>query len=339
MAFFTCSNCRKIWQYPIEKCPHCFSQIQRLPSQKARVIACSRVSLSSLFHFRVPYYLLILEDENKNRWIEKSFQEYHIGEEIQVLGKKDKEAVAIWRVKYDFKEAIEKVVELLGGININEKSKILILPTLEKASHPYFRDNTSPEFLEATINFLFELGVKSENIKVAAQTFDDIPLEQKAVKSGLLAVCQNKKVLPLNLAEGKFLERGDLKISEEAFSNDLIINLPILKVEKAQATENLFFFLQKENLLSQKYLFSEKEILEKLKKELPSIFTLAEANHIHDEKGLNHYLNIVLGSFNPQFLDSVFFKIIRRKPPEILEEISKEISIVGRKIEEVEFPL
>jgi uncharacterized OB-fold protein len=335
--FLKCKNCKRVWQYKIEKCPHCFSQLEREDGEKMRVIEIAKVNIPSLFHLKVPYFVLVLEDEKGNRWLQKTTKEYKIGDEIKFEKTTQKEAVGILRVKYDYSKPVEQLTEILGGAKISFNSKILILPTLEKASHPYFKDNTSPEFLDATLKFLFQLGIKSENVKVASQSFDEIPIGAKAQKSGLLQVCQENKVLPLDLSQSNFAKKGDLEISEKVFQADLILNLPILKVGKAQATENLFFLLKKENFLAQKYLYSEKEIFEKLKKEIPEILTIAEANHVRDEKGFTHYLNLILASFSPQNLDRVFFEIISQKDlPEILKTTKIEnIPIVGRDLKEI----
>lgn len=337
MAFFKCPNCKRIWQYPIERCPECFLNLERVFVKEVKVKAVSKVTLSSFFHPKVPYFILLLEDKKGQRWIQKSEKEYKVEEKIFFEPPKTPNAVAIWRVKYDFLEAIEKTVEFLGGIRIEKEDKLLILPTLNEASHSYFRDNTSPEFLKAILKFLFSLGAKPENIKVCSQSFDEIDIGQKAAKSGLLEICQKSKVLPFDLAKGEFLKRGDLEITKELFGVDLVLNLPILKIGKAQATENLFFFLKKENFLAQKYLYSEKEILGKLKKSLPPILTIAEANRVRDEKGFTHYLNLVLGSFSFENLDRVFFEILNKNNlPDFLKEIDlKKIEILGRKIEEV----
>jgi len=337
MAFFQCPKCKKVWQYNIEKCPDCFLKLERKKIKRVKVVDVAKVEIPSLFHQKTPYFILLLEDEEGNRWIEKSEKEYKIGEEIKKEIAKDKEAVAIFKVKYDFLEAIEKAIEVLGGIKIDQNSKILILPTLEKASHPHFRDNTSPQFLEATLQFLFEMGVKPENIKIASQSFDEIEIGTKAHKSKLLSICQKYKVFPLNLAESEFLKKEDLEISKEAFETDLILNLPILKIGKAQATKNIFLLLKKENFFAQKYLYSEKEIFEKLKNSLPSLFTLAEAYHIQDEKKFTRYFHLVFASFSPKNIDRVFFEITKKeKLPKILEDIRIEnIEVVGRKIEQI----
>jgi hypothetical protein len=130
-----------------------------------------------------------------------------------------------------------------------------------------------------------------------------------------------------------------LEISEEVFKSDLILNLPILKKGKALSCENLFFLLKKENYLAQKYLYSEKEIFEKLKEKIPEVLTIAEANRVQDESGIVHYLNLVFASFDSQNLDRVFFEITKQKSlPEIIKDCKiEEIPILGRKIEETAF--
>ena len=340
MAFFQCPKCKRIWQYPIEKCPDCFSALERIESKKAKVIGGGKTTIPSVFHQKVPYFVYVFEDENKNRWIQKSERELKIGEEIEIEKAKDKNSVAIWRTKYDFFEAIEKLAEILN-VEFDKNSKILILPTLIKDSHSYFRDNTSPEFLEAVIQFLIEKGVNPRNIKVCSQSFDEVAIEKKASKSGILEVCQRQKIIPFDLAKGNFVKKGDLEISEEAFKIDLILNLPILKIGKASSCENLFFLLKKENYLAQKYLYSEAEIFEKLKEKLPKVLTIAEANRVQDKRGIVHYLNLAMASFNPKNLDRVFCEITKeRELPEIIKEVKIEsIEILGRKIGEVGFYL
>jgi uncharacterized OB-fold protein len=336
--FLQCPKCKRIWQYPIEKCPDCFLKLEKVKSKKAKVIGGGKTTIPSIFHQKIPYFVYVFEDENKNRWIQKSEKELKIGEEIEIEKAKNKDTVAIWRVKYDFFETIEKLVEILN-VKFEKNSKILILPTLVKDSHSYFRDNTSPEFLEAAIQFLVENGIGSQNIKVCSQSFDEVEIEKKAAKSGIFEVCKRQKIPPLDLAKGNFVKKGDLEISEEVFKADLILNLPILKIGKASSCENLFFLLKKENYLAQKYLYSEVEIFEKLKNQIPEVLTIGEANRVQDKNGIVHYLNLALASFNPKNLDRVFCEIIKEKElPEMVKEVKIEnIEILGRKISEVEF--
>jgi len=71
MAFYHCPNCKKIWQYPIEKCPDCFLNLERIKSKKIKVIGVSKVQIPTMFHPKTPYFVLLLEDENGNKWIQK----------------------------------------------------------------------------------------------------------------------------------------------------------------------------------------------------------------------------------------------------------------------------
>ena len=133
--FYQCPKCKKIWQYLIKNCPECFSELKRINSpaggQETKVIGVSKVNIPSLAHPKVPYFTLILEDEKGNRWVQKSIKEYKIGDVIEYKSIQDKNTVAIWRIKYDILEGIERVIELLGGLKIkmqndNLKFKILI---------------------------------------------------------------------------------------------------------------------------------------------------------------------------------------------------------------------
>jgi len=168
-------------------------KLERVKSKKAKVIGGGKTTIPSIFHQKVPYFVYVLEDENKNRWIQKSEKELKVGEEIEIEKAKNKDAVAVWRIKYDFFEAIEKLIEILN-VKFEKNSKILILPTLVKDSHSYFRDNTSPEFLEAAIRFLIENGIEPQNIKVCSQSFDEVENREKSSKIWTFrSLSENKK--------------------------------------------------------------------------------------------------------------------------------------------------
>lgn len=351
--FHQCPKCKRVWQYPIEKCPDCFSVLEKINSKRAKVVGVSRVSIPTIFHSKVPYFVLVLEDEKGNKWVQKSVKEYKIGQEFKIESGQNKNAVAIWRVKYDISEGIEQITQILEEISIKDNSKVLILPTLVLPTHPYLRDNTSPEYLSAVLEFLLGKGVKAENIKIAAQSFNEISVGASAQKSQLLEVCQRFKVLPLDLAETNFVKKEvgntTFELSEEVFNSDFVLNLPLLKMGRASATENILKFLKKENYLGLKYLYSDKEIIENLILAssppsrsgpiLPRIFTLAEAEMVQKSDKYTLFLGILLASFNSLNLDRVFFEITQEKNlPEILKKIKIEsIPILGRKIEEVSF--
>ncbi|MFA5742393.1 MAG: DUF362 domain-containing protein [Candidatus Paceibacterota bacterium] len=337
--FYQCPKCKKTWQHPIEKCPDCFELLERMASQKIKVSAVSKISVPSLAHPKIPYFTLILEDEAGNKWAQKSFKEYQAGQEFSYASSKDPNAVAIWRIKYDLLEAIEKLVDLLGGLEITPETKILVLPALNAPKHSYFGENTTPEFLEQTIQYLISRGAGKENIQVAGQSFNDIPIEACAQKSGLLKVCLKYNIVPLDLAKNAFTKKNGLEISENIFSADLAINLAALKIGQACASENLFKFLKKENYLGLKYLYGQKEIFEKMESALPKILTIAEADRVQTPEKFISFLGLALAGSSSLNIDAVFSQLRPAKAlPEILSDVKiGEVIIVGRTIEEAQF--
>jgi uncharacterized protein (DUF362 family) len=346
--FYFCKKCKRTWQYPLEKCPECSLKLERSESKNLKVIGISRVLIPSPMHPKVPYFVLLLEDENGNKFVQKSMKEYKIGDRFEIEKSENKNSVAIWRVKYDLYEAISKVIWLLGGLKIDQNKKILILPTLVSVCHPHERENTHPEVLREFIKILIEKGAKAENIRVAGQSQTDTPIEAMAKKSQILSVCQENKIEFLDLGKGNFkrIEKEGLvfEISEEVFKNDLIINLPILKLDSKLgvkgAMENLLRFWKKESYLGQKYLYGEEELILKFKNALPEILTIADGTIIQKSNQQSVILDLILASFNPLNLDRVFAEIAMIPLPEYLKSVKiEEIPISGRQIGEVQWQL
>jgi uncharacterized protein (DUF362 family) len=358
--FYQCPKCKKAWQYPLEKCPECFLNLQRFESKNLKVIGFSKVIIPSPMHPKVPYFVLLLEDENSNKFIQKftpyrtggsgagSMKEYKIGDKFEFKTSENKNSVSIWRVKYDIPEAIEKVISLIGGIKIDQNKKILILPTLISVSHPHLRENTHPEVLRELIKFLIEKGVKKENIRVGGQSFTETEIAVMAKKSQIFSICSENKVEFLDLQKGNFrrIEKGDLvfEISEEVFKNDIIINLPILKLDSKLgikgAMENLIRLWKKESFLGQKYLYGDEELILKLKEALPEVLTIADGTIIQRSNKQSVILDLILVSFNPFNLDRVFAEIAMISLPEYLKSVKiEEIPISGRQIGEVQWQL
>ncbi len=346
--FYQCPNCKNTWQYPIEKCLNCFQKPKQIESKNFKVVGISKVIIPSSLHPKTPYYVLLLENENGQKLIQKSMKEYKIGDNYEAKPLNNKKAVSIWRVKYDLTEAIEKVVSLMGGVKINDSLKILILPTLISVSHPYFRENTHPEVLKEVIKFLIKNGAKPENIKVAGQSFTETPIEAMAKKSLLLSVCLENKVNCIDLGKGTFkrLEKEGLvfEISEEVFKNDLLINLPILKLDSKiglrGALENLIRLWKKESFLGQKYLYDEEDLILKLKTAMPEILTIADGTIIQRSNKQSAILDLILASYNPSNLDRVFAEIAMVQLPKYLKSVKiEEIPVSGREIGEVQYKI
>lgn len=293
------------------------------------VVVSSKVSIPSLFHMAVPYFVSIVKDEKGNMSAYKSEEKID-----KVDFKSNPDAVAIFKVKYDIIEGLENIFKLLE-VSLNENSKVLVIPTVVSPNHAYTRENTSPEFLEAVLDFLSE---KKVNIKVGAQSFNEVPVEALAQKSGLLDVCLKKGITPFDLAKSNFAKKEELEISEEVLNADLVLNLSILKAGRAAATDNVFKVLKKENYSGLKYLQSEKEISEKLIKTLSNVLTIGEAETVQRQNGIAAYLGLIFGAKDFLNLDAIFNRIVMsKKLPETIKDIDTEkIVLAGRRIKEVE---
>ncbi|MFA5714345.1 MAG: DUF362 domain-containing protein [Candidatus Paceibacterota bacterium] len=326
---FQCSKCKRKWQQPIGICPYCLIELDRIKSEKMETVVSSKVSISSLPHMKVPYFANIIKDEQGNLFAYKSTEKI---DKIEL--KSNPESVAIFRIKYDIIEGLENIFKLLE-VSLNENLKVLVIPTLISTNYTYFKENTSPELLESVLNFLLE---KKISVKVGAQSFNEIPIEGLAQKSGLLDVCLKKGITPFDLSKAVFVKKEDLEISEEVLSADLVINLSMLKAEKVASTDNIFYVLKKENYSGLKYLQSEKEISEKLLKTLSNVITIGEADTVQRSNSTTTYLGLIFGGRNFLNVDAIFNKVIMaRKLPEIIKDINVDsIAISGRSIMEVE---
>lgn len=332
MSFYECDKCKRTWQHPIQICPYCLSSLNKVKSNKAKVFAVSKINIPTLKHPNVPYYALILEDENGHKWAQKSFKEYNVNDEIEF--EKDENTVAIVKTKYDLLDATSTVIEHLGGL---KASNVLIIPDLSSPDHAYLKENTSSQFLGAIIDYLLKNNIK--DIKVACQSFNEIPVEFSAQKSGLLDVCTKRGIIPFDLAKTNFVQKGNLEISEEVLNADLVLNLAMCKIGKAEASLNLFKTLKKENYSSLKYLSSEKEIISELVTALPNIISIGEAETVQRSDRVSTYLGIILASKNAQKIDRVFNEIVEAsKLPELTEDVDlNDIKTIGRDIKEVKY--
>jgi len=336
--FYQCPKCHKRWQYNIAKCPYCFELLERMHSQKAEVIGCSYSTIPTILHPDVPYYVLALRDEHGNIWPQKSQKEYRVGEEFVLGSSKESDAVAVWKNKYDYLEQIEKLTELLGGFPLASEMKIAIIPTLSQPSHAYYRDNTSPEFLDALLEFLLIKGTKAENIKVLGQSFDSIPVEGKAQKSGLVAVCMKYKVAPIDVAKGQFVQSRGYSLSKEALDADLVIAVPIAKAGKISASESLLQVLEKGESLHFKM---ERDAITDLASAFPNLIILMDGVHIQNRQEVVEFLGVGLAGRNPLLIDKVFAEIIKdeNQHPAIKNINTEMIKILGNQIKDASFKI
>ncbi len=83
-----CKICAKQWRYAVDKCLFCGGDVYTIRNKKFTVIGATEVFVSSVEHEVVPYYSLLLEDNQGHKLIKKTFDEYDIGDTL-FLGSSD----------------------------------------------------------------------------------------------------------------------------------------------------------------------------------------------------------------------------------------------------------
>lgn len=86
---YYCNECGKWWNYPIKKCIFCGNDIQEIVETEYNVIGFTQVKVPSIENPKVPYFNYLLEDNNGNKIIKKSFNEYKIGDFINLKENKN----------------------------------------------------------------------------------------------------------------------------------------------------------------------------------------------------------------------------------------------------------
>ena len=350
---WVCEKCSKKWIYPVEKCVYCKGSITKQKGAKIKVVGITKVAIPSPMHPIIPYNILLLQDEFGNRIPRKTMKEYKIGDEFALQKAKTKDAVAVVRTKYDVYEAIKEAAWLLNGVELNADDKILIKPSIIAAAYPYQAVNTNPDFLNALLALLFELGIKKENVIVAEQALIGSDAADTASKSGILEVCKKNGVEFADISKGPFEEvESDgfkFRIFKEAM-NRKVINAPIMKTNFqlgiSGALENLSR-LADEKTQREMYFDGIEKTLPKLAKAVPDVFTIADATNGMQGQGplaLGEpaFLNLVLASSNAAALDSVFCGITMLEIPSgsLIKGIDiKNVEVVGNELDALKYPI
>ncbi len=347
-----CETCNKKWIYPVEKCVYCKGDITKQRGNKLKVIGITKVSIPSPMHPVIPYNIILLEDEFGNRMPKKTMKDYKIGSAYEEKKAKSQDAVSIIKVKYDIYEAIKEAVELLNFVDFKSGEKILIKPSVISAAYPYQAVNTNPDFLNAMLKFLFEKGIRKEEIIVAEQSLIGSDSMDAASKAGILEVCKQNGVQFIDISKGPFeeIESNGFKfnIFKEALKRR-IINAPIMKTNFqlgiSGAMENLSRLVD-EDTQRKMYFNNIEATLPKLANVFQNAATVADATNGMQGQGplaLGEpaFLNLVLASKNAALLDKSFCEVAMLPLPQyiITATAGKNSEVVGNEIEALRYPI
>ncbi|MBS3098306.1 DUF362 domain-containing protein [Candidatus Woesearchaeota archaeon] len=350
---WVCRKCNKKWLYPIDKCIYCKENVEKEIGVKTKVIGVSKVNVPSPYHPIVPYYVLILEDENGSRMPKKSMREWKIGDEYKWQPSDDESAVSIVKIKYDIYEAVKEALELIE-FEFDKNAKIMVKPEIIAKAYPYMAFNTNPKVIDAILKILIEKGAKAENIIVAERCQFD-PMEEALPRSEIDNVCEKYKVKFVDLAKSRYETKKagnfEFEIAKEVLDKGLIINVPVLKTHLllgiAGALENMTKVVSEKTYkeMSSKKPEEIAQAIALLNKSLKYITigdgTIGMQGNGPAQYGEPAFLNMILASKDPVALDSVFKEIaLLRQVPylDVAEKLGvgtadiREITIVGEEL-------
>lgn len=319
---WVCKNCKRKWIYPVKKCIYCKGDIEKKSSKKLKVVGFTQVNIPSTMHPIVPYNILILEDGNGNRIPKKTIKSYNIGDTYEEKRATKEPCVSIVKIKYDIDNAVEDSLDLINGLDVNENSNILIIPDMMSPAYPYLGVTTNPKTVSAIIKYLTKKGVKKENITISAQSLYG-KVEDALRKTGFGLLCKANGIKFVDIAKSGFVEKEiddiKIKVTEEIFNKDLVINVPVLKTHLflaiSGAFENMSRLVAPDDLLKIEGLAKERkldlnEAIVKLNKILPKYITISDGTIGMEGNGpLNGnpiFLNCILASKDPVAHDTVF---------------------------------
>jgi uncharacterized protein (DUF362 family) len=157
---------------------------------------------------------------------------------FNVLGKT---IVSIVKVN-DVSTAVEKAIELTGGLDINAGDVVVIKPNAKNPAPPGYGIITDPRVVEAVINLSFQLGAKKVKIAEGAAypsgayntfaAFEAIGITEIAKRWNVELVDLNSyDSIDIDVTGGLVLDW--VRVGKSVIEADVVINVPVLKTHKA----------------------------------------------------------------------------------------------------------
>lgn len=264
-----------------------------------------------------------------------------------------RDRVAVVKVGQDVGEAVNRGIDLIGGLKLNANRHVVIKPNICNPKNPYGMVLTDFCIIESVIKIV---QTRTKNITVVESDNIAGPAEKRMSDSGLLGRLEELGVEFFNLsrdeAETHRVAGGEIRIPRTVLDADYFINMPKIKTcghtLVTLSVKNLFGTLQRAR---------KKELHSKLDDVLPYLakairndlivvdgITAMEGNG--PVIGTPRELCLVVVGSNPVVVDSVCCGIMGFDPSDVthlvraneqgLGEISLDrIAVVGDDIREV----
>ncbi len=314
----------------------------------------TKVFVPSASHIKVPYYVLLLEDENQQIHLKKTFKEHKLGEKIEEKSYTEGNVVAVSSVGYSVIDATKRVINLIGGFDFKQDAKIVIKPNIVIAKNPSTGIITNPLVVEAIIQHLLEKGCSKENLLIIEGSLQGVDSEIAIKKSGYYDLCKKYGIKFKDVLSGEFIKKEingfQIQVSKDIIEADLIINVPVIKTHfqtgVSLGIKNMKGVI---NHSSRKNMHKNnlEEQIAHLSKILPKYITIADGSIGLEGMGPGILgepanLGVIVAGKDPVAVDTVICKLINLAVPMHVKKAAElrigegdlnKISIVGEELE------
>ena len=235
-----------------------------------------------------------------------------------------RDRVAVVKVGQDINAAVKRGIELVGGLKLDGKERVVIKPNVCNSKNPYGMVLTDFRVIEAVISL-----VRTKTDRIAIVESDNISgsAEKRISESGLLRKLEELDVEFINLssdeAETHEVAGVEIRLPKTVLSADFFINLPKIKTcgytLVTLSIKNLFGLLQRAKKSKlHRYL---DEILPYLAKVIRNDLIVADGITAMEGNGpvigTPKKLGVIVAGLNPVAVDTICTKIMGFDPAEV----------------------
>lgn len=246
--YYQCKQCNKTWYYPIEKCIFCHKPVTEVIPTRFTIEAVTEVQVASREHPKVPYFVLLLRDENGQTHSLKTFKQYKEGDNLEPESSAGiRHAVLASRVKYSLKEAFSDLIRLQGETGLKPDMKVIIKLSLSKPAAYNSGEVSNAQLVKLLCSYLLELGLKKDQIILAERIPASEDQARILAKTDIAKACSELGIEFINLQEQQHetISQGGVlfDLPKVFLGADLVISLAPLMVnlgkDNAPASQNL----------------------------------------------------------------------------------------------------
>lgn len=232
--------------------------------------------------------------------------------------------VAIVKVVENISEAVNKAVDLIGGLNMEKRERVVIKPNVCNSKNPYGMVITDLRVLESVIRLI---KTRTNNILVVESDNISGKAEKRIEDSGISDLLTSLDVDFLNLSKDDYetcsFSGIEIRLPKTVLEADYFVNLPKMKTEGhvlvTLSMKNLFGVLQREKKsVLHRYLDNILPFLaKKIRNDLIIVDGIVAMEGNGPLIGTPKKLDLIVAGTNPVSVDSVCCSVMGFDPGEV----------------------